>query len=664
MNEILRPDIMMPTCEQWDRPAPQVIVDGYRIASRIVMPLNADIDMLPVYLDQRKKKNTKLNPGNISGRHSMMISSGQRVSFGSYFNAFPAGYWRRWTVVRSLRLVINTSGCGSVIVYRSNARGAEQRVAINHLDAGSHQSVFDLPLTGFADGGFYWFDLVAGKETLTLESAEWWVPTCDRTIGSLTLATTTYNKPDYVVKNLTELADQSDILSVVDRILIVDQGDDKVQDYPGFDQAADALGDKLEIINQPNLGGSGGFARGQYETCMRGESDYVVLVDDDVNLEAESLTRMNAFADLCARPTIVGGHMFDLHKRTSLHAYGEVVNPNSFMWQPAVVSGVPRQGHNFAKAGLRDTAWLHARMDVDYNGWWFELIPTSIIKEIGLSLPVFIKWDDVEYSLRAREHGYPTVSLPGAALWHISWLDKDDIIGWQAYFHERNRLITALLYSGRPRGGEALNRSIFHDLRHIVSMQYYTIAGRLMAQRDLLAGPEYLHKILEERNAEVRSMAKEFSDSQVKAEFEDFPPFAGNAPHRSGYEDVSKVKRIRAMRKAGVAVLRQLLPTAAGSQTNPQGQIAHKDNKWWNVARWDSVLVTNAEGSGISWYKRQPEKARKYMAESINLHLRLAREWDKLAARYREALPQITSFEAWEKTFGITTEAKRASEKE
>ena len=33
------------------------------------------------------------------------------------------------------------------------------------------------------------------------------------------------------------------------------------------------------------------------------------------------------------------------------------------------------------------------------------------------------------------------------------------------------------------------------------------------------------------------------------------------------------------------------------------------------------------------------------------MHLRLRREWDDLAARYRDALAEITSPEAWEETF-------------
>ena len=55
--------------------------------------------------------------------------------------------------------------------------------------------------------------------------------------------------------------------------------------------------------------------------------------------------------------------------------------------------------------------------------------------------------------LRAAEHGYPTVTMPGIAIWHMAWSDKDDAIDWQAYFHLRNRLVVAALHwDGDVRG--------------------------------------------------------------------------------------------------------------------------------------------------------------------------------------------------------------------
>ena len=79
-------------------------------------------------------------------------------------------------------------------------------------------------------------------------------------------------------------------------------------------------------------------------------------------------------------------------------------------------------------------------MDVDYNAWWMCLIPRSVAEDLGLPLPLFIKWDDAEYGLRARSRGYRTATVPGIAIWHMSFLEKDDTSDWQAYFHYRNRL--------------------------------------------------------------------------------------------------------------------------------------------------------------------------------------------------------------------------------
>ena len=64
----------------------------------------------------------------------MRVRSGEQISFGTYFNAFAASYWRRWTSVRDIRLVVRTSGTGTVTVYKSNARGSVQRVDGVHVD--------------------------------------------------------------------------------------------------------------------------------------------------------------------------------------------------------------------------------------------------------------------------------------------------------------------------------------------------------------------------------------------------------------------------------------------------------------------------------------------------------------------------------------------------
>src|SRR6185437_7563423 len=98
-------------------------------------------------------------------------------------------------------------------------------------------------------------------------------------------------------------------------------------------------------------------------------------------------------------------------------------------------------------------------------------MPTTVIREIGLSLPAFIKWDDAEYGVRARDRGFPTVSLPGVASWQVPWDEKDDARNWQAYYHLRNRLVSALLHSPAAKGGALVSESLERQLQSLLSMQ-------------------------------------------------------------------------------------------------------------------------------------------------------------------------------------------------
>lgn len=637
---------------------------------RVILPEVTQMDTAPLYIDMGSAigRSIPTIPGaaqsdtprtgvsapsrevhseDFLSRTSTKVREGERASFGTYFNAFAASYWRRWTTLEAVQLRVHTSGTGTVIVYKSNARGSLQRVATQRV-SGTAESIFDLTLAPFGDGGWYWFDLVAGSEALLLKSAEWGTPTRGPELGSVTMQITTLNKTDYCINNLRLLAQNEDALTHVKEILIVDQGTQKVSDAAGFDEVKEQLGDRLRIINQDNLGGSGGFARGMFESLENG-SDYVLLMDDDIVVEPESIPRLLTFAAFCRKPTLVGGHMFDLYNRTVLHTFGEVVNPYRF--QPDAPHPDMQMGHDFMASNLRQTPWLHRRVDVDYNGWWMCLIPTSVIREIGLSLPVFIKWDDAEYGLRAKANGYATVSLPGSAVWHVSWIDKDDLVGWQAYFHARNRAIAALLHSPYELGGRVLKESQFADIKHIVSMQYATVEGRQWALDDLMAGPDHLHEMLNTRLPEIRGMLSQHQDTVFKSDPEAFPTPKMAKPPKNG-RGFSKPNLVTLLPWTAKTVIRQLfVPVNELSKEYPQSKVAHQDNKWWTVSQYDSAVVSNAEGTGASWYRRSPEKVRNYLAGSSRRHASLLKEWKNLREVYQKALPEMTSVESWRKTF-------------
>ena len=308
---------------------------------------------------------------------------------------------------------------------------------------------------------------------------------------------------------------------------------------------------------------------------QRGTATYFMCMDDDVVCEPEGIIRAATFGDLARRPTIVGGHMFSLYSRSRLHSFGEIIQPYRFWWQS------PPSVHNdwdFAARNLRSARWLHRRVDVDFNGWFMCLIPTQILREIGLSLPLFIKWDDSEFGLRAKAAGYPTVTFPGAAVWHVPWTDKNDALDWQSYFHQRNRFVAALLHSPYERGGRMVRESLNHQIKHLVSMQYSTVELRHKALEDVLRGPEALHGDLASKLTEVRETAKQFTDAQLQADPDAFPPVRREKPPRKGKDGTEIPGRLAQLVTAGLAPIRQLRPTRDLSRELPRGG-DHRDGR-------------------------------------------------------------------------------------
>lgn len=650
----------------------------WALAARIVFPDKGEEEKIPLYIDfgsdrptddavRATQKNqlgrrhsdvvTQVGPsaeqshlGLVRSRRSLNIPEGLRVSFATIMNAFPASYWRHWTPIEGVRLRLVLRGSVSVLVYRSNAQGRAQRVDLAQVDnALDEEVVCDLDLKTFVDGGWYWFDLTGGQGGATLVEGAWLVSGQRRDQARLSVGITTFNRPDYCAETLIALGSSPTLMERIDRIYVVDQGNKYVTDDSQFPKVQELLGDHLRMIRQGNLGGSGGFARGMYESVTAGESGYHLVLDDDVQIEPEGIERTLTFAQFCRKPSIVGGMMFDLFDRSVLHSWGEQIN--RYHWKYGTPDGF-EEDVDLGTHRLRSTPWMHRRLDVDYNAWWMCMIPTETIREIGLALPVFIKWDDAEYGLRAQRAGVPTITLPGAAIWHMSWADKDDTIDWQAYFHERNRLVTCLIYSPYRYGGRLPLNLVARDMKHAVSSEYYAQAARILALKDVLSGPEHLHATIGVRAGELRAMTKEYPQSTFKSDPAEFPEVDRNRPWRHGQlpKPPSAAMLLPWTLKTAI---RQLLPVKKESLQRPQAALPHSKASFWMVSHFDSVLVSKADGTGTAWYKRDPKMFREQLAEEARLRSEVIARWTALSEEYRQALPHFTSRTEWEKTFGI-----------
>jgi galactofuranosylgalactofuranosylrhamnosyl-N-acetylglucosaminyl-diphospho-decaprenol beta-1,5/1,6-galactofuranosyltransferase len=624
------------------------LVAAARVLHRVVMPRPDDPpEVRPLYLYEPKTLHGRT--AEVTSRSEVILPPTYQLSFATYFNAFPASYWKRWTRVEEVALRLSVRGAGRVDLYRSKSTGDVMHLEGTNVDTGGNQVELEFreSLAPFEDGGWVWFDVATERASLRITDATW---TVDEPLPTrpLAVAITTFNRPADCVTALGALAEDPAVLDVIAKVFVVDQGSVKVADHQRFGEVATSLADRLVVIDQENLGGSGGFTRGMLEALRTTGIEHVMLMDDDVRVEPDSVLRAHAFAAASSASVIVGAQMLNLQARSQLHAMGEIVDLRSTFWRPAPGSVYQ---HDFAQLSLREQRLLHARIHSTYNGWWMCLFPRAVLEHTGLPLPLFIKWDDAEYALRAAECGFPTVTLPGAAIWHMPWTDKDDATDWTAYFHLRNRLITLALHSSYD-----VRRAIVQDgfrttFKHLMAMEYSTVALHHKSIEDFLEGPERLFPSLREALPALRALREGYDDARIFPSAQQLPRPLFDPVH---IEALLKppVRPVAIAKRALCALIRQFRSPHPQSRERPQINVPAGNAGWFLLGMVDSAIVSNADGSGVAFRKRDPQQFRTLLARTITLYRRLITDWTTTAHRYRTAVPTLTSIQSWDQVFG------------
>ncbi|MGB3373288.1 MAG: glycosyltransferase family 2 protein, partial [Rhodococcus sp. (in: high G+C Gram-positive bacteria)] len=92
---------------------------GKSLLQRVLLPRSGEpLDVRTLYLEEAK---TNARRAHSLSRTSLAIGAESEVSFCTYFGAFPASYWRRYSVLTSVVLRVEVSGHCRIDVYRSKA---------------------------------------------------------------------------------------------------------------------------------------------------------------------------------------------------------------------------------------------------------------------------------------------------------------------------------------------------------------------------------------------------------------------------------------------------------------------------------------------------------------------------------------------------------------
>ena len=229
----------------------------------------------------------------------------------------------------------------------------------------------------------------------------------------------TYNRINCLKKLLKALKKQTVKLETI--IVVNNDSTDGTREYL-------SMLDDIIVINQENIGGSGGFWSGLIE-ASRYASDWIWCMDDDVYPRADCLEQLLKFNSsdigiLCPRRIQDGKVFYSEYKKLNLS------NP----FKP--LHYLP----------LNDDDII-ADAPVSIEGMVFEgpLIKRKIIDEIGFpNKELFIFYDDTDYSYRTVLAGYKVLYVPSAIMdkeFFNKHLSREAIVNrqrWKTWYHIRN----------------------------------------------------------------------------------------------------------------------------------------------------------------------------------------------------------------------------------
>lgn len=455
-----------------------------------------------------------------------------------------------------------------------------------------------------------------------LRSVTWSVD-ADVALPPVTVVMPTYRREADATAQARRFTRMGEVRSVV----VVDQSG-TLASHPAFARLQ-ASTDAIRLVTQPNLGGSGGYARGMLEASQEPGSA-VLFSDDDALLTEESLRRMltyQALASRAGRPTIVGSPLFSSRQPTRLITHTEAVRTGVFQWKSA---DRVRGAVDLAGTSPVDWTFLSLRDEANYTGWWGTLFPPGTAAELGLPVPLFLKWDDAEYGLRATARGYRHAVLPGTSVHHPPWTAYRTQMSWTARVLHRNRLAIAAGY-GAGRG--VLGSSLLHQVKHILAGHLLTAELWEEGIAAFRAGPEaWLGHDLQEARADGSRVVTAWHGEHRATE-----PLT---PTRHG-----PLPLVPALLNAVTRVLRPDGPARVVLAV-PADSV-----HWRTTLGADALLITGDEEAPVAAFTVRSSATRRALVRTLRSHAGMALRWAALRRQYRRALPRHTTARSWAALF-------------
>ena len=402
------------------------------------------------------------------------LAAGATVTFDTSFGVFHAGRWRRLTSVDGLTARVIAQGQGRIEVVATTNR---RDTVIASADITGTVTDVHLGSLRASVWGTLWVRVTATSEC-SVERVEWRTDSQPSHDVRLALSITTFNRHAYVVptvKKVLALVRGLDALRGRVRVLVVDNADNVDFGEPGADD--------LTVVVNRNLGGAGGFARGLMWLRTQGWATHVLFMDDDINLEAESLVRtMALFAYATDKKLCVHGAMLSEERQWMQFEAG-----SKYLWRSLYPLRALGQEDDLRDRRLVVRDAKERRFA--YSAWWYTAFPIDITRDNPM--PVFVRGDDVAFGL--MHTGRHTVTLNGVVVWHADFHLKNNPSS--LFYEMRNFATIDTLVFDRHRWWHLGQRFLALSFRNLFGFRYSSAEYMIRGMRAYLAGPDALAQV-------------------------------------------------------------------------------------------------------------------------------------------------------------------------
>ncbi len=434
---------------------------------------------------------------------TLQFGAGGVLRGDCYFNLFNLGKWQSRCGLQTLSLSLSIgagAGCLEVTIWRACAQEQRERLTVQTVHCGQSQKAgIAIPLPPGPDAAVLYYEIrgISGQAQVT--GIDWVTSQAPLRQPQLMLSVTTFRREAAVARTAARFEDFIRKSPLADHIslVIVDNGS----------SAQIAQSDKLCVIPNENLGGSGGFARGLIEARTRGAS-HCLFMDDDAAIHMASLERTWVFLAYATDPaTAVAGAISSGHDPAILWENGAVFASHC---RPCYNGTDLRNPAAVIEMELETTAPPPPQ---HYGGWWYFAFPVD--HATHMPFPFFVRGDDISFGLA---NPFNTLTLPGVMSFQdIGFSERESLM--TLYLDLRSHLAHHLSLPALDIGRWRTARiAAWFFARSLYSCHYETLAAMNQAVEDVLQGPDFFAE-----NADLADRRKQITALRDIETWRDLP---------------------------------------------------------------------------------------------------------------------------------------------